>query len=79
MDREIDLQRIEDVHARFDYFGDKNRMENKIKDERFDLTKEMPDTQDEAFSTEFEEEDIEPADTEIYRQYRLMQREKKLE
>jgi len=44
MDREIDLQRIEDVHARFDYFGDKNRMENKIKDERFDLTKEMPDT-----------------------------------
>ena len=47
-------------------------MKNKIKDPRYDLTGELPDSEDEAFSTDFDV-DVNPADTEIYRQYKIMQ------
>ena len=67
------MQRIEDVHARFGYFKDKKRMANKIKDSRYDLPGEMPDTEDEAMSTDFEIDEGDPIDTTIYRRYRLMQ------
>ena len=50
-------------------------MENKIKDARYDG--KMPeDTDDEAFTTDFEGDGISPLDTEIYRKYRLIQLEK---
>jgi len=47
-------------------------MKNKIKDPRYDLAGEIPDSEDEAFSTDFDV-DVNPADTEIYRQYKIMQ------
>ena len=73
MDREADVQRIEDVHARFGYFADKKRMANKIKDSRYDLPGEMPDTEDEAMSTDFEIDEGDPIDTTIYKRYRMLQ------
>ena len=75
MDREADVQKIEDVHTRFDYFKDKKRMENKIKDPRFDLTGELPDTEDEALTTDFEiEADADdPIDATLYKRYKMIQ------
>ena len=64
--QEKDLQRIEDVHARFDKFADKRLMWNKIKDKRYDLPGEIPDTEDEAWTTDFEI-DVAPEYTDIYR------------
>jgi hypothetical protein len=72
------MQRIEDVHTRFDYFGDKRLMANKLKDARFDLPGEIPDTEDENFSTDFDV-DVNPADTELYRHYKILQMETKVE
>jgi len=46
-------------------------MANKFKDKRYDLTGVAPDTEDEMFTTDFEV-DVDPADTELYRQYKLM-------
>lgn len=77
--REKDIQRIEDVHERFGYFADEGRMRNKIKDKRFDLPEEIPDTEDEAFTTEFEDSDIAEEDTELYRMYRMMQSRSRLD
>lgn len=71
MDREFEVQRIDDVHERFGYFADEARMKNKVKDKRYDLPGLAPDTEDEAFTTEFEV-DVDPADTELYKQYKLM-------
>lgn len=53
--KEVDTQRIDDVHERFDYFKDEGRMARKIKDPRFDLKGELPDTEDECFTTDFDE------------------------
>jgi len=47
-------------------------MRNKVKDPRYDLPGERPDSEDEAFSTDFDV-DVNPADTEMYRQYKIMQ------
>lgn len=47
-------------------------MDNKIKDKRYDLPGFAPDTDDEAFSTDLDA-DVDPADTQIYHHYRLMQ------
>ena len=47
-------------------------MRNKVKDPRYDLPGESPDSEDEAFSTDFDV-DVNPADTEMYRQYKIMQ------
>jgi len=47
-------------------------MRNKFKDPRFDLTGELNDTEDDAFSTDLDV-DVNPADTELYRQYKIMQ------
>ena len=40
-------------------------MANKVKDKRYDLAGPAPDTEDEAWTTDFEV-DVDPADTEIY-------------
>ena len=37
LDKEFDYDRINKIHDRFDYFKDKDKMEQKIKDKRFDL------------------------------------------
>mmetsp|Transcript_22351 Transcript_22351/g.27469 ORF Transcript_22351/g.27469 Transcript_22351/m.27469 type:complete len:114 (+) Transcript_22351:818-1159(+) len=71
--QEVDLQRIEDVHDRFGYFKQENRMANKVKDKRYDLaTDHIPDTEDECFTTEFEIDDMDPQDIELYKRYKLM-------
>ena len=46
-------------------------MRNKIKDKRYDLPGHKEDTEDEAFSTDFDI-DVNPADTQLYHHYRLM-------
>ena len=71
LDKEVDIQRVEDVHDRFGYFDDEKNTRNKIKDKRYDLPGFAPDTEDEAFSTDFDV-DLNPADTEMYRHYKLM-------
>ena len=76
LDREFDIQKVEDAHTRFDYFKNYNRMFNKIKDKRFDGNN-PEDTQDEVLSTDFEDDGIQPLDTEIYRSYRLIQAKEK--
>lgn len=53
-------------------------MSNKIKDPRFDGTKGEDDWDDEAWTTDFEDDDLNPMDTEIYKSYRLMQKEQKM-
>jgi len=76
---ELDLQRIEDVHERFGYFKDANRMSNKRRDPRFDLPGSVPDTEDEMFTTDFEGDDVEPENLELYKQYKIMQQKTKME
>ena len=77
MDREVDIQRFEDVHERFGKVTDKKRMKNRIKDPRFDdLEKLAQDTEDEAFTTDFED-DVDPQDQEIYKMYKLIYHEGK--
>ncbi len=49
-------------------------MFNKIKDKRYDLPGKIPDSEDEAFTTDFEV-DMEPENTELYKQYKFMQSE----
>ena len=70
--KEADIDRIEKVHARFDYFADKGQMSNKIKDPRFDLPGDIPDSEDEAWTTDFDGE-VDAQDIELYKMYRLMQ------
>ena len=73
MDREVDLERVKEIQDRFDYFKDKDKMENKIKDERFDLPGPLPDTSDEYFTTELSD----PDDNLVYRNYKLLSYETK--
>lgn len=54
--KEFDIQRIDDVHERFDYFKEEGKMARKIKDHRYDLKGEIPDTEDECFTTDFDDE-----------------------
>ena len=77
-DKEFDWQKIEDVHDRFGYLKNEKKMATKVKDKRYDLPGFVPDTEDEAFSTDLEV-DMDPADTEIYRHYRLVNHEIKEE
>lgn len=53
-DNEGDEQLYQRVHDRFLRYGDKAMMENKIKDKRFDHGGPAPDSEDEAFSTDFD-------------------------
>ena len=76
---EIEEKRVDDVHEKFDYFKDQRRMANKVKDQRFDITGELPETEDELFSTEFEIDDMAPEDAELYRRYKLMSYRTKLD
>ena len=73
MDKEADIDRIEAIHDRFDFFKDKDKLEKKIKDERFDRHEPDTDTSDECFTTDFS--DMEAND--VYRRYKLLQRETK--
>ena len=51
-------------------------MANKIKDKRYDG--EMPEqTEDEAWTTDFDDDGISPLDTEIYKKYRMIQHDRK--
>ena len=70
--QEYDTQRVDDVHERFGYFKDERRMANKIKDKRYDITGELPETEDELFSTEFEIDEMAPEDATLYKRYKLM-------
>ena len=74
-DKEVDYDRIQAVHDRFDYFKDKDKMEKKIKDKRYDITGHPSDTSDDLFTTELSDE----ADNHIYRQYKLHHYEAKRE
>lgn len=47
-------------------------MANKVKDPRYDITGELPETEDELFSTDFEMDDMAPQDAELYRRYKMM-------
>ena len=78
LDREHDEQQIEDIHARFGYFGDEQKMANKIKDKRFDLAGAAQDTEDEVYTTDFDV-DADPEDAELYRRYKIMQVESKMD
>ena len=71
LDKEFDEQRIYDVHERFDYLKNDQKMANKIKDARYDITGQLPDSEDEAFTTDLEV-DFDPADQEMYKQYKLL-------
>ena len=72
MNKEVDIDRINAVHDRFDYFKDP-QMEKKIKDKRFDKKEADTDTSDECFTTDLS--DLE-ADN-VYRRYKLIHREAK--
>jgi len=78
MEKEYDIQKVDDLHAKFDYYGDKNRMANKIKDKRYDLIDEHQDTEDEMFSTDLDEPAIDNIDVSIYRRYKILIHETKL-
>ena len=65
LDRELDVQKIEDVHERFEYLYNKDYMANKPKDPRYDTTEALPNTEEEEFSTDLDE-DVNPADQELY-------------
>lgn len=47
-------------------------MANKVKDPRYDITGELPETEDELFSTDFEMDDMAPQDAELYQRYKMM-------
>jgi len=66
LNQESDVQRVDDVHERFDYFKDDKRMANKKKDPRFDLIGELPDTEDELFSSDNDMDQMTPQDAELY-------------
>lgn len=51
-------------------------MANKIKDARFDVTEEVQ-TEDEAFSSDFDFNDHDPLDAELYTRYKLLQQNSK--
>ena len=48
-------------------------MKNRVKDKRYDVGKHWKDTDDEAFTTDYELEDMPAQDIETYRQLRLLQ------
>ena len=51
-DKETDYNKILDIHDRFDYFRDPDKMARKIKNEEFDLKNEEPVTDQDLLSTE---------------------------
>ena len=72
LDQEYEWQKVEDAHTRFDYFKDNRKMHNKVKDKRYDLTKAQC-SDDEYMTTDLDDSDIDPADSEIYRKYKAVQ------
>lgn len=76
LDKEYDINKLNQVADRFNYFANDKNMRNKIKDKRYDLPGHKEDTEDEAFSTDFDI-DVNPADTQLYHHYRLMQMRQK--
>ena len=72
-EKEVDIDRIEAVHDRFDYFKNPDNLQKKIKDERFDRHEADADTSDECFTTDFS--DMEAND--VYRRFKLLSKEAK--
>lgn len=55
-------------------------MRNKVKDKRYDLTNSNePETEDEAWTTDFEADDLSLQDLELYQRYKLLQHEEQVE
>ena len=71
MDREVDLDKVNEIHDYFDAIKNPQMMANKPKDSRDEVVGTVPDSDDENFSTDFEI-DADPNDTMVYRQYRTM-------
>ena len=63
---------MDDAHTRFDYFKDNKKMQNKVKDPRYDLTGPIV-TEDEYMTTDIDDSDIDGQDREIYRKYKAVQ------
>ena len=72
LDQEYEWQKVDDAHTRFDYFKDDKKMQNKVKDPRYDLTGPIV-TEDEYMTTDIDDSDIDGQDREIYRKYKAVQ------
>jgi hypothetical protein len=67
-DKEFDINRIQAIHDRIDYFKDADKMDGKIKSDTYDLKDEPYATEDDVLSTELSD----PGDADIYRKYKLI-------
>jgi hypothetical protein len=68
-EKEHDYNEMQRVQKRFDYFKDPNNMEDKWSSE-FDLKDTLPDSNEEALSTDFSNDEHD----DMYRRYKLLQK-----